>query len=67
MSKWSETKDPRTNDVLIHITLSQSDFIKARFDKWDHLLLNDCAKSNKLSDKALALETILLRMEQSYE
>ena len=67
MSKWVQTRDQKTNDVVICITLSQSDFIASKLDKWDQLLLNECSNSNKLSDKALALETVLRRMEQSHD
>ena len=42
------------------------EYMRARFDNWDYMLLRDCeGEGRTIADALLALETIARRIEQS--
>ena len=62
---YKEEIRPLTNSRVFTIVLSEKDFITGELDNLDTLLLEECGKSNKISDKLLALQTITKRCEEA--
>lgn len=48
-----------------NLTVPDGDLAKMKLHDFDRLLLVECEKSKKVSDKLLALETIVRRIEES--
>ena len=49
------------------ITVFDSDLKQIKFDNFDRLLFDECDKSNKISDKLLALEKVARLLEYKEE
>lgn len=58
-------EDIETNEIRINIIIYLSDFLEVELDNFDRFLLKECNKSNKISDKLLALETIARKLEKA--
>lgn len=61
---YKEEVRPLTNDRVFIIVLSERDFITSELDDLDTLLLEECGKSNKISDKLLALQVVVSSIEK---
>ncbi len=62
---YKEEVRPLTNDRVFIIVLSERDFITSELDDLDTLLLEECGKSNKISDKLLALQLVVSSIEKT--
>ncbi len=49
----------------IIIEFDSLDFLGIKLDDFDRALLDECNKSDKISDKLLALETLARRIEEA--
>ena len=58
-------EDIKTDEIRINIIIYPLDFFEIELDDFDRLLLRECDKSNKISDKLLALETIARKLEKA--
>jgi len=63
--KMEVTSDLDNMTIRYTITISGSDWAKAKFYPMDRVLLDECERSERLSDKLLGLETIVRRIEQT--
>ena len=61
---YKEEVRPLTKDRVFTIVLSERDFITNGLDDSDTLLLEECGKSNKVSDKLLALQVVVSSIEK---
>ena len=61
---YKEEVRPLTKDRVFTIVLSERDFITNGLDDSDTLLLDECGKSNKVSDKLLALQVVVSSIEK---
>lgn len=57
-------KDIKSQKTTYTVTIEKQDMITAKFTKRDRDLFEICDKSNKISDKLLALELIAMRIEE---
>ena len=55
------------DECIYTITISHAEFMRGTIYQFDRALIAECEASNKISDKILALETIVRRAEASYE
>ena len=62
---YKEEIRPLTNSRVFTIVLSEKDFITGELDDLDTLLLEECGKSNKISDKLLALQLVVSSIEKT--
>ncbi len=60
-------KDVENRQTIYKLTISDAEFIRAFFDGFDRMLIDECEISDKVSDKLLALETITRRIESDIE
>ena len=51
--------------TIYKLNISDAEFVRAHFDNFDRLLIDECEISDRVSDKLLALETITRRIESS--
>lgn len=51
--------------LSVRLTIEERDMVHARFDRFDELLIKECEGSGMASDKLLALETIVRKIEQA--
>lgn len=51
--------------VIFTLMITASERVAARLDDWDRRLIAECEKSSSISDKLLALETIVRRIEEA--
>jgi hypothetical protein len=60
-----KSRDPenRKTQIDIKLTYTDSEFIKLPMSKLDRLLYRECEGSQKASDKLLALENFVRRLE----
>ena len=58
-------EDIENRQTIYNLSVSDAEFIRAYLDNFDRLLIDECEKSDKISDKLLALETITRRIESS--
>jgi len=64
--KFETRQDIKTNDKVFILTVTVLDYVKAKFDNLDRMLLRDCeSKDATIADKLLALEMIARRVEDS--
>ena len=62
---FSVFKDPETNTTVYRLTITSDDQVTAaRLTDLDHRLFKECSKSELVSDKILALETLVRRIEE---
>lgn len=63
--EWSFWKDPFTEDRVINIRITQRD-VEATYPRnfLDKVLFDECERSDKLSDKLLALERFASILEE---
>ncbi len=64
LEKW---RDPANQQDVFQIKIRDSDYVLAELQPFDRLLIKECEKSQLVSDKLLALETIIRRMEEGLE
>lgn len=60
LSIW---KNPRTMTTVFKLEIPDRDYLSIEINKWDRLLLGECDRSNKISDKLLALEKLASLIE----
>jgi hypothetical protein len=61
-------RDNDSMDVTYTIVLNENDIASANFTEFDRRLFDDCESEDAtISDKVLALETVIRRIEQSKE
>lgn len=53
-----------TGDRKFVLEVSSSDLLWARFTEFDYLLMRECEKSTRISDKILGLQTICEAVER---
>lgn len=58
-------RDACDDKIKVLLEIDGHEYVRARLDRFDHLLIADCEGSNKVSDKLLMLETIARRIEES--
>jgi len=64
---YKEEVRPLTKDRVFTIVLSERDFITNELDSLGTLLLEECDKSDKISDKLLALQVVVNSIEKKYK
>ena len=62
--KLDITKDIEDQKTTYVLTIEKQDMITAKFTKRDRQLFEICDKSDKISDKLLALEMIAMKIEE---
>jgi hypothetical protein len=62
--KYSESFDPTNLTNTVTIEINDLEMVLLKLDRFDRLLLDECNKSNKISDKLLALECMARRIEE---
>lgn len=62
--KFELNKDCLTYKLTMCLELGPDDMSRARLNHWDNVLITSCEKSDKVSDKLLALETLVRRVEE---
>ena len=65
--KMKQFYNIETNTKKYIIEITNFDIVSLRLDKFDNQLLDECSKSEKISDTLLALETIARRIEEQQE
>jgi len=60
-------RDLKTNEQVYEIRIDSLDLSCPLLDSWDRKLIKECDESTTLSDKLLALETIIRRNEEYRE
>ena len=63
--KFEANTDTETGDRTFTLRISSIDLRDVNLTNFDALLLSECEKSPKISDKVLALETLVRRIEES--
>lgn len=53
--------------LSVRLAIEENEIARAQFNRFDELLISECEKSEKVSDKLLALETIVRKIEQANE
>jgi len=64
---YKEEVRPLTKDRVFTIVLSERDFITNELDSLGTLLLEECDKSDNISDKLLALQVMVSSIEKKYK
>lgn len=60
-----ETENINSGSKVFILTISISDYVKARFDNFDEALLRECKREDAtIADKLLALEMVARRIEE---
>lgn len=62
----TEYHDFKTDEDVFELRFNTLDMVECPLDNFDRALLHECNKSKKVSDKLLALETIVRRLEESH-
>mgnify|MGYP001593901464 CR=1 FL=1 len=60
-------RNDRNMEEVLELRLSQKDLIFLNLDAFDRALLEECGSSDKASDKLLAAERIVFRLEQQQQ
>lgn len=63
--KWQLYRDECRDVIGMRLEIDGSEYMRASLTSFDHALIQDCETSDKLSDRLLALETIVRRIEES--
>ena len=63
--KLTCTRDAENMRTLYSLSISDPEFVRAYYDKWDKLLIDEVEECGKISDKLLALEVIARKIEGS--
>ena len=58
-------KDDAKGIIHYHLKIADTDTVKMKLHPFDAALLSECERSDKVSDKILALETITRRIEEA--
>lgn len=63
--KFEQSHKVVTDERVYTLTLTGSEMTAVELHEFDKLLLRECETSGKISDKLLALETIVRRIEEA--
>lgn len=61
--KLEVEKVPKTNETVYKITVSPIDLLTVLLDRWDHAMIREAEKSNRISDVLLLLELLARKLE----
>ena len=61
--KLTCVRDEMKKQTVYALNISEAEFVRAYYDSFDRLLIDECEISDKVSDKLLALEVVARRIE----